>query len=172
LNWEAVDGAMAYELWRGENNDSQYAGLLATINAPTTTCLDASAKPATIYYYWVRSVGPAGQPSPFSAGAVGLRRVLMTITCLTGGVAGSGSQFDPFLLDAAGTYLMGAQDQDGGDITAAITWTVIPASAASFGAWPLNQLHGIQPGAGLFRIQARLFFMPYTWLGDAYCQTP
>lgn len=172
LNWQAVDGALAYEVWRGETNDPQYAGLIATVDAPTTTYLDTTAKPATIYYFWVRALGQSGEASPFSGAAVGLRRVLVAITCLTSGVTGSGLQFDPFLLDPANTYLMGAHDQVGTDITFWVDWSVIPSSAASFSSIGLqkNQLQDIQPGAGLFRVQAKLVFQTYSWTGEAYCQ--
>jgi hypothetical protein len=53
LQWSAVAQAVAYVVWRSDENNVQTAQPLATVSA--TSYLDTAVDPAQSYYYWIQS---------------------------------------------------------------------------------------------------------------------
>ena len=63
LTWEAVAGAVKYEIWRSAEKNSGFSRIRTQKG---TTYNDASAKAGTTYYYKVKAVDSAGNVSQFS----------------------------------------------------------------------------------------------------------
>ena len=70
VNWDPVDGATFYEVWRGPAADNSAAALLATVTSPTVTYSDASVTVDQKYFYFVKAK-TATDSSGFSAGDSG-----------------------------------------------------------------------------------------------------
>lgn len=70
VSWNAVAGAVDYEVWRNTTNNSGTASLLATVGS--SPYADAAATPGTIYFYWVKTINDCGT-SGFSASDSGSR---------------------------------------------------------------------------------------------------
>ncbi len=71
VTWSASENATSYEVWRATANNLASASRIATPTA--TSYSDASAVPATTYWYWVKAVNPK-KTSEFSASASGSRK--------------------------------------------------------------------------------------------------
>jgi len=180
VSWDSVDGAESYEVWRGLVPQGTDAQLVGSVPGADLSHIDTTGIPGRQYWYFARAVGIGdGDPdngiepearSDLSLTSLGLRSVRLSVVCLTGGVSGSGSLADPFVLDPAGTYLFGAVDQDGSSLTSYVTWSVAPSGRASFAASPRNKLQNIQPGASSFGVSARFAYLSYIWTGTAFCQ--
>jgi hypothetical protein len=180
VTWDEVDGAVSYEVWRGLVPQGTDAQLVGSVPGAEQSYIDTTGIPGRQYWYFARSVGIGdGNPdngvepearSALSLTSLGVRSVRLSVVCLTGGVGGSGALSDPFVLDPAGTYLFGSEDQDGNSLTSYVTWSVAPPERASFAVSPHNKLQNIQPGAGSFGVTARFAYLTYTWTGTAFCQ--
>jgi peptidoglycan/xylan/chitin deacetylase (PgdA/CDA1 family) len=59
VTWSATAGATAYEVWRNTTSSSGGAARIGT-DIVATTFDDASAKPATTYWYWVKAKNASG----------------------------------------------------------------------------------------------------------------
>lgn len=179
LTWQAADGAREYEVYRGESVVGSAAQLIATVPEGQTAYTDADADPGLEWWYFVRAVGlgdgtelngrEAGQVSGYSLGAKGLRRLQLTIGCETGGVAGTGTAGDPYVLTAGNTYQFSATGQDGVAYTVAAEWSVEPESAAEFSAATPGLLESVQPAAGNFTVTATYDYLTYSWSSSADC---
>lgn len=55
INWQGVEAATSYQVYRHTVNNPSNATSIATVPAQTTTFTDKAAKPATNYYYWVKA---------------------------------------------------------------------------------------------------------------------
>ncbi len=70
VSWQASQGAMSYEVWRGTVNAYSKASKIRTVTA--TSYNDTNAQFGILYYYWVRAVTSAGE-SAFSSSDSGYR---------------------------------------------------------------------------------------------------
>lgn len=170
VNWQAVEGALRYEVWRGTDADPGLAQLLSIEDAPTQTYFDSTAVPATFYWYYIRAVCEGGALGPFGEGARGLRKVLLSLFCTSAGIAGHGLQFDPYLVSSGTSYTFSAHDQIARDLTNWLSWSAVPSSAASFTLMAPGVMTDVDAGAGLFQVEGRLSFSGYTWSGLTYCE--
>ena len=64
LTWEAVDGAVKYEIWRATSKNGTYYRMYTQTG---TTYSNTTAKAGSTYYYKVRAVDAEGIAGPFSA---------------------------------------------------------------------------------------------------------
>ena len=102
LSWTASAGAVSYTIYRNTSSSSSTATQIGT--AVSASYNDTTATPATLYYYWVKSVSGTFE-SAFSASASG-RRSLSPPTTVT---ASNGDYTDKVTLtwaasDGAATY--------------------------------------------------------------------
>ncbi|MBI3987618.1 MAG: VCBS repeat-containing protein, partial [Lentisphaerae bacterium] len=70
LTWNAVYGAILYEVWRNTTTNSSGASKIS--DATGTTYDDTTASPDTTYYYWVKARNSSGS-SEFSSSDSGYR---------------------------------------------------------------------------------------------------
>jgi len=80
LSWDGIENATAYEVWRSTSMSTGNAtNVLTVTNA--TECIDVSATPGTIYFYWLKTVTPYGTGDFSSEFAFGYRqRVSVAVT--------------------------------------------------------------------------------------------
>lgn len=76
VTWNAVSGALQYQVWQGELEDSALATLLTATSA--TQYDDTLVEPNTLYYYWIKTVGAHGV-SGFSAPDTGYSGTLPSV---------------------------------------------------------------------------------------------
>jgi hypothetical protein len=179
LDWQPVDGAAEYRIYRGESALAAEAELLATVPGAQAAYTDATAAPGWEWWYFVCAAGlgdgnaanglEQGQESAPSLGAKGVRAVLLELSCATPGVSGAGSAESPFVLVAGGTYQFRALGQASVEYTGMVQWSVAPDSAAEFAASPQGQLVNIAPGASSFTITATYNYLAYSWQASAHC---
>ena len=59
LSWDGADAAIAYEVWRSTSTSTGEAEKVLTVTN-ATECIDASASPGKIYFYWLKAVTQYG----------------------------------------------------------------------------------------------------------------
>ena len=59
LSWDGADAAIAYEVWRSASTSTGEAEKVLTVTN-ATECIDASASPGKIYFYWLKAVTQYG----------------------------------------------------------------------------------------------------------------
>lgn len=170
LSWLAVEGALRYEVWRGTDADVALAALIGVVDSPALEYFDTAAVPATFYWYYVRAICEGGVLGPYGDGARGMRKVVLSVSCTSAGIAGHGLQFDPYLVSPATSYTFIAHDQTARDLTNWLSWSAAPSTAASFTLLAPGQMSNVAADAGLFHIEGKLSFAGYSWTGLAYCQ--
>ena len=74
VNWDAVVGAIKYEVWRCEDGTASTNRVFTSSDATLLTYTDTSAKAGTKYWYWVRTVAVTGT-GVFGASDDGFRAV-------------------------------------------------------------------------------------------------
>ena len=72
VSWQAVPGAISYELWKGESGAPDPSSLVGT--GAETSCLDPDAASGIQSRYWVRATGPSSS-SPLSSPVEGMKRL-------------------------------------------------------------------------------------------------
>ena len=61
IQWNAVDGALKYEVWRNDMESTEGAKReIATADASVCVVTNTSAKPGVRYWFWVRTVSATG----------------------------------------------------------------------------------------------------------------
>ena len=81
ITWLASTGATSYEIWRGTSTSSSTAEKIGT--SSSTSYSDVSAKPGTMYYYWVTAVSSVGT-STFSVSDSGYVKTVVTSVAISG----------------------------------------------------------------------------------------
>lgn len=118
VSWSASENATSYEVWRASANNSASASKIAS---PTgVSYRDASAVPATTYWYWVKAVS-AKKTSAFSASASGSRKKIVTSIAISGSASVTAG--------GTATYTCTATYNDNKTATVAPTWSVTSGSS-------------------------------------------
>lgn len=73
LSWNGIENATAYEVWRSTSMSVDNATNVFSVTN-VTECLDSSATPGTIYFYWLKTVTPYGTGDFSSEYAFGYRQ--------------------------------------------------------------------------------------------------
>jgi hypothetical protein len=176
VSWQASDGAAGYHVLRGLTADGSGAAELAEVAAPALTSADLTAVPGQLYWYfvWAEGAGDGDAANGFEAGSLsensspaqGLRGVVLSLGT---SAPGAGTAASPFLLTPAQSYQFQVADQQGTPRTNICSYTVQPASAASF-AGTAGLLTNIQPAAGDFSVTATLSYQEFVWTAQAACR--
>lgn len=119
LNWNAVEDATGYEVWRGTGATTNGATRIATVTG-ATTYFDGTGTAGTTYRYWLRASGEDGV-GEFAQPVAGTRTVIVPVSLAISG-ASSVTAGD------TATYSCTVTRNDGTGGTVAPTWSVASGS--------------------------------------------
>ena len=157
LNWNAVEDATGYEVWRGTGTTTNGATRIATVT-DATTYFDGTGTAGTTYRYWLRASGEDGI-GEFAQPVTGTRVVIVPTSLAISGASS---------VTAGGTttYTCTVTRNDGTSETITPTWSITSGSSyASISA------SGVLTAGGIATQQSVTIQASYTQNGTTVTTT-